>query len=422
MAVRPHVVVIGAGFGGIATVRALRDAPVDVTLVDRDNYHLFQPLLYQVATSVLDPSQIAYPIRAILRRCPNAAFRLAAVTGIDLDGRRVLTDRGDIGYDQVVIAAGSVTNYFGIAGLDRRSFALKNLGQALLLRTRILEHFERAAAEPDAEERRRLLTFAIVGGGPTGVEFAGALSELIHLVLRKDFPELDVAQVLIVLADTQDHVLSPFARSLRRVAQDALQAKGVTLRLGVMVSDVDRAGLQLAGGGRLDAATVVWMGGVRAAPLAAELAVEHGAQGRIRVDPLTLRLPNRDDAYAIGDIAELGDGAAALPMLAPVAIQGGQHVAAWITAGLRGDTIPSFRYRDKGTMATIGRNSAVAQVGRLRLSGFIGWLAWLFVHLILLVGFRSRIVVLVNWAWDYFFRDRPVRLITVPDPKQPGEG
>jgi len=395
---------------------------VDVTLVDRDNYHLFQPLLYQVATSVLDPSQIAYPIRAILRRCRNAKFKMAAVTGIDLDGRRVLTSQGDIAYDRLVIAAGSVTNYFGIKGLDRRSFALKNLGQADLLRTRILEHFERAAAESDPEERRRLLSFAIVGGGPTGVEFAGALSELIHHVLSRDFPEIDVTQVRIVLADTQDHVLTPFARPLRRVAQRALEAKGVVLRLGVMVKDVDRAGLQLADGGRLDAATVVWMGGVRAAPLADALNSERGAQGRIRVDARSLRLIGRDDAYAIGDIAQLGDGSSPLPMLAPVAIQGGQHVAARIAAELSGQSVAAFSYRDKGTMATIGRHAAVAQVGRIRVSGFVGWLAWLFVHLILLVGFRSRIIVLINWAWDYFFRDRPVRLITVPDPKQPGEG
>ena len=421
---RPRVVVLGAGFGGLTAARALRRAPVDAVLVDQHNYHLFQPLLYQVATALLDPSEIAYPVRAALRRQRNVDFRLARVTGVDLDRRRVLTSSGEIAYDHLVVAPGAVNNYFGLQSVEQHAHGLKSLGEALAVRNHLLSCFERAAWARDPAARRALLTVVLVGGGATGVELAGAISELVHLVLRKDFPHLDLGEVRILVVEAGGTLLTAFAPSLQRAAVRSLERKQVNLLFHGQVASVDEGGVTLQDGRRLDAATVVWTAGVRAAPMGAWLGQPTDRQGRVAVGP-TLQLPGHPEVFVIGDVARVDDGhGGTLPQLAPVAIQEAEHVAASIAASLRGEPLRPFRYHDRGTMATIGRNAGIAQIGPIRLSGFLGWVTWLTVHLVLLIGFRSRLVALLNWGWDYVVYDRPVRLIAAPAPlgdKEPEE-
>ncbi len=412
------MVVVGAGFGGLATVQSLAHADVDVTLVDRRNYHLFQPLLYQVASALLDPSDIARPVRAILRRIPNCDFRLAEVTGVDLARRVLRTTTGDLAYDHLVLATGSANNYFGIELVAERAYGLKDLGEALALRARVLEAFEQASRTDDAEARRTLLTFAVVGAGPTGVEYAGALSELVHHVLNRDFPSIDTGEVDIVLIEATGAVLGSFPPGLGRRAEAALRRKGVRILIRRQVAGVSGGEVLLAGGGGLRAATMVWTAGVEAERPPQMDGVPRVQQSRIPVTPDTLEVAGHPEVHAIGDVAACPDARGQpLPMLAPVAIQQGKHVAKVIAARTRGRPAPTaFRYRNKGTMATVGRNVAVAQIGPLRLSGLIGWLTWLLVHLMSLVSFRSRLLVLAGWAWNYIFYDRPVRLIVAPTP------
>jgi NADH dehydrogenase len=411
---RPRVLVVGAGFGGLAAARALRDVAVDVLLVDQHNFHLFQPLLYQVATALLDPSEIAYPVRAAVRRHRNVDFRLARVTGIDLERRRVATTGGELAYDRLVVAAGAVNNFFGLESAEDHAHGLKSLGEALAVRNHLLSCFERAAWTDDPVARRRLQTVVLVGGGATGVELAGAVSELVHLVLRKDFRHLDLGEVEIQVVEAGDTLLGAFAPSLQRSAVRHLERKGVRLVFGAQVAGVDELGVSLRDGRRIEAATVVWTAGVKGSPVGEWLGAPVDRQGRVEVGP-TLQLPGHPEVFVIGDLARVADGQGApLPQLAPVAMQQAGHVAQSIAASLRGDAPTAFRYHDRGTMATIGRNAGVAQIGPLRLTGFLGWVTWLFVHLMLLVGFRSRVVALLNWAVDYVFYDRPVRLIAAP--------
>ncbi|TMD03748.1 MAG: FAD-dependent oxidoreductase, partial [Chloroflexi bacterium] len=312
---RPRVVVLGAGFGGLAAARALGDVPVDVVLVDQHNYHLFQPLLYQVATALLDPSEIAYPVRAAVRRRRNVSFRLARVTGVDLEARRLDTTAGDLDYDHLVVAAGAVNNYFGVDSAEEHAHGLKSLGEALAVRNHLLSCFERAAWTEDPVARRRLHTVVLVGGGATGVELAGAVSELVHLVLRKDFPDLDLGEVDIVIVEGGDTVLGAFAPSLQRSAIRSLERKGVRLAFGAQVADVDENGVTLRDGGRIEAATVVWTAGVRGSPVGAWLA-EPDRQGRVAVGP-TLQLPGHPEVFVIGDLARVLDGRGRpLPQLA----------------------------------------------------------------------------------------------------------
>ncbi|HYA00484.1 MAG TPA: NAD(P)/FAD-dependent oxidoreductase [Candidatus Binatia bacterium] len=419
---RPRVVVVGAGFGGLAAARSLRRAGVSATLVDRHNYHLFQPLLYQVASALLDPSDVAHPVRAILRRWPGFDFRLADVEGVDIEGHRLLTSTGDIGFDHLVLATGSANSYFGNQAVADRAYGLKDLGEALALRARVLEVFEAASRTESAEQRRSLLTFVVVGAGPTGVEYAGALSELVGHVLRRDFPRLDVSLVRIVLVEATKQVLGAFPPGLGRRAAAALRRKGVLVLLDHAVAGMTGSEVRFADGSRIAAATMVWTAGVAAERLAGADPFERAAQGRIPVRRDTLEVIGHPGIHAIGDLAACpGEDGKPLPMLAPVAIQQGHHVGRVITARLRGKPEPGpFTYRDKGTMATVGRNVAVAQVGPLRLGGFIGWLTWLFVHLMYLVSFRSRLLVLIGWAWNYVFYDRPVRLIAAPTPPRHG--
>ncbi|MDQ6848176.1 MAG: NAD(P)/FAD-dependent oxidoreductase [Candidatus Dormibacteraeota bacterium] len=413
---RPRVVIVGAGFGGLSAARALRRADAEVLVIDRHNYHLFQPLLYQVASGLLDPAEIAHPVRTILRGHGNTDVRMDEVHGIDLD-RKIVRCATDVPYDHLIVAAGAVTNYFGNDSLAANTIGLKNLGDALALRATVLARFESAAESTDQDERGRLLTFVVVGGGPTGVEYAGALSELFLHVLPKDFPRLDFAPARVVLIEGRERLLDAFHPRLGAMAAGVLCRRRVEVHLGRTVTHAQVGGITLDDGTGIEAATVIWTAGVRASPLGEQLAERTARSGRVPVRP-TLQLPDRDDVQVIGDLAEFDDAGEPLPMLAAVAIQQGEHAAANVIAMVDGGTATAFHYHDKGTMATVGRNYAVVQLGRIRVAGFIGWLMWLFVHLTYIITFRSKTVVLINWAWNYIFYDRPVRLITEVGPER----
>ncbi|MGH7762954.1 MAG: NAD(P)/FAD-dependent oxidoreductase [Candidatus Dormibacteraceae bacterium] len=406
----PRVVIAGAGFGGLTCARALRHAAVDVLLVDRNNYHLFTPLLYQVASALLDPGEIARPVRELIRPISNVDFRQAEVSGVDMGRRELKTDHGPIAYDYLVLATGAQSDYFDNQSLAQHTFGLKDLGDGLALRNRVLSQFESSRWVTDPSRRKALLTFAVIGGGPTGVEMAGALSELIHLVLRKDYRDLDLAEVVVLLLEAAPHVLGTFEPPLREAARKSLLKKGVQVMLGAKVESVGDDAVRLADRREIPAGTVIWTAGVRASELGAAVGVQLVRQKRILVEA-TLQVPGHPVVFVIGDLSGATDAEVLLPMLIPVAMQEGKHVAATIDEMVRNGAAKAFRYKDPGIMATIGRNSAVAELGAVRLSGFLGWLMWLAVHLVNVISFRSRILVLVNWAWDYVFYDRPIRLI-----------
>lgn len=415
-----RIVVIGGGFGGLACVRALDGAPADVLLVDARNYHLFTPLLYQVATALLDPSDIAYPFRTIFRRSANVRFRQARVTGVDFEAQRVHTVAGDdIAYDTLVLATGSTNAYFGNPGLAERTIGMKALDEAMRLRNHVLSCLERAAQATDPVERAGWLTFVIVGGGPTGVEYAGALAELLEMVLGRDFPELAPGSGRVVLVEGADRLLGTFHPRLGAYAADTLRHRGVEVRLSSLVREATATGATLSSDETIESRTIVWSAGVGPTdplPPDGDGAVVRSRSHRLAVDG-HLRL--RPRVYAIGDVASVAPGTrqqGELPMLSPPAMQEGRYVARMIRAGeaaVAGQ--PPFRYQDKGTMATIGRRAAVAQVGPLRLRGVLGWITWLVVHLYYLIGFRNRLAVLASWSWDYLRRDRPIRLIVRSD-------
>jgi NADH dehydrogenase len=412
MAVVPKVVVIGAGFGGLEVARHLKGAPVDVTIVDQHNFHTFQPLLYQVATAGLNAADVAHAVRGLFHRQSNVRFRQGRVTGVDWLARTVAVDgHPDVSFDHLVVAGGATVTYFGTPGAAEHGFALYTLGDATRLRNHIVRRFEAADADR-AELDRGGLTFVVVGGGPTGVETAGALAELFAMVFRKDYPSLDVARARIVLVEMQDHLLHPFKPSSRRHALETLRSRGVEVRLGAKVAAVDTDTVTFADGEELPCQTLVWAAGVQANPLAATIGVAQDRGGRIVVDP-DLRLPEHPGAWAIGDIAAARDRKGdLLPQLAPVAMQSGRHVARQIRRLMAGQPTEPFRYRDRGTMATIGRRAAVAELpGGIRLRGAPAWLAWLGLHLVFLVGKRNRASVLLNWAWNYLTWDRGPRLI-----------
>lgn len=415
-----HVVVVGAGFAGLNTVRGLKRSPVDITLIDSHNYHLFQPLLYQVATAGLDGDDIAYPVRGTLRRQRNARFRLGRVDGVDLTERRVRLDDGSvIEYDALVLAIGAITATFGVPGVEEHAHGLKSLADAERLRTTLLHRFEHASAavgsKGDRANRRNddhLLDVVIVGGGPTGVELAGGVRELYDKVLAKDFPELDARRARITLVEATDRVLGTFAPRLSDRAATALRKRNVTLELGTGVAEIHADRVELADGRSVPAGTIVWAAGVRAHPMAEAFGLPVDRNGRVVVRD-DLSVEGHREVFVIGDVAASpSDDGAPLPQVAQVAIQGGRHVARTIDARLAGQATKPFHYKDKGAMATIGRNAAVAELpSGVQLSGPIGWLAWLALHLLYLIGFRNRANVLVNWAWNYLTYDRGARLI-----------
>jgi NADH dehydrogenase len=409
---RHRVVVVGGGFGGLACARAMDRKPVDVLLLDRHNYHLFTPLLYQVATSLLNPSDIAYPHRSIFRRSPNVRFRQARVVGVDLDRKVVRTHEEDeFAYDSLVLATGSENNYFANEDLARHTLGMRTLAEAMRLRNHVLSCLELAARADSMEERRAWLTFVIAGGGPTGVEYAGALDELLKLVLGRDFPELDRSLARIVLVEGQDRLLGAFHPRLGAYAARILRDLGIEVRTSTLVQKATDELVALSDGNEIATRTIVWSAGVRPTdPLEGDL--ERSRSRRLRVDR-HLRLAGHPEVFVIGDAASVPDDGGELPMLSPPAMQAGRFVARAIVAGATGSTnrLKPFRFVNKGTMATIGRRAAVADLHGLKLKGTIGWLAWLLVHIYYLIGFRNRAVVLASWGWDYLRRDRPIRLI-----------
>ncbi len=411
---RPRIVIIGAGFGGLTA--AMRLGRVDATLIviDRRNHHLFQPLLYQVATAALSPADIAAPIRGILARQTNTRVILGTVSGIDVSGRSVLIGERRIPYDQLVIATGARDSYFGHDEWAAVTSGLKTIEEATAMRRRILIAFERAEDSDDEAERRRLLTFVIIGGGPTGVELAGALAELARAALARDFRRIDPTTARIVLVEAEPRLLSSFAPRLSAVAARDLARLGVELRLGVRVTRCDPDGAVL-GDDRIESRTLIWAAGVAASPAAAWLGVEAGRGGRVPVGP-DLSLPGHPEIFVIGDTALVAGPRGPLPGVAPVAKQQGAYVARVIAARLGGAPAPGpFRYRDQGSLAEIGRKTAVIDFGRLRLTGRIAWLIWGSAHIYFLIGFRNRIATAINWLWLYLTHQRGARLITGQD-------
>lgn len=397
----PTVVIAGAGFGGLAAARALRGAPVRLVLLDRNNYHLFQPLLYQVATAGLQPGDIAYPVRVIFRRQKNVEFRMTELVGADLDRKVVVTSTGPVAYDHLVLALGAEPDFLGLDSVRRHAFPLKGLADAVAIRSRVLRCFEQAVHEPDGERRRRLLTMVVVGGGPTGVEMAGALAELVRLVLARDLRGLDLKEVKVVLLEASSRILPTFDEDLSAAAARSLGRKGVEVRTNTAVEECDGHTVHLRGGQLLPAATVVWAAGVRASSFGKTIGLERARLDRIVVEP-TLALPGRPEVSVIGDAASVTNRGQPIPMMAPPAIQMGRAAARNVLLRLEGKPAVPFRYRDPGSLATIGRNAAVAHVRGLKFTGFPAWVVWLGVHLVWLIGFRNRLVVLVNWAWEYF--------------------
>jgi NADH dehydrogenase len=408
---RPRVVIVGGGFGGLAAARALRRAAVDVTLVDRRNHHLFQPLLYQVATAGLSPADIAYPIRSVLRRQANASVLLAEAIGVDVARRELVLKDGRLAYDYLILATGARHAYFGHEEWEPLAPGLKSLEDALEIRRRILLAFEKAERETHPDARRALLTIVVVGGGPTGVELAGAIAEIARQVMKSDFRAIDPTETRVILVEAGPRVLSSFPESLSAHAAEELVERGVEVRTGVRVTAIDDASVSF-GNERIAAETVLWAAGVAASPLVASLGAPIDSVGRVKIEP-DCSIPGHPEIFVIGDAqTAVQPNGAPLPGVAPVAMQQGRYVARAIGATIAGKPREPFDYVDKGNLATIGRAAAVAHIGRVKLWGLPAWLLWLVVHILYLVGFRNRVIVLINWAWAYLTLSRGARLIT----------
>ncbi len=414
MSTVPHVVIVGGGFGGLTVAKALRKAKVRVTLVDRENHHCFQPLLYQVATASLSPGQIAVPIRGVLGPQENTHVVLDEAREVDLSAHTLTLRGGDVlTWDYLVAATGAKTNYFGHDEWAKHAGGLKSLRDALRIREKVLLAFEEAEDERDEKRRKGLLTFVVIGGGPTGVEMAGAISELARQVLSDDFKRIKPDHIRVLLVEMADRVLTPFSPDVSAKAQRQLEDLGVEVRTKVGVTDIDALGVTLADGERIEAAAVVWATGVKPTSFAAMLGVPLHKSGRVLVDA-SCAAEGQKNVFAIGDMAFfLPEGAKApLPGVAQVAMQQGEHVAKSIKRDLAGKPRETFSYFDKGSMATIGRSRAVVEAGKLKLSGLLAWLAWCFIHVIYLIGFHNRIVVMLTWLWSYMTFRRGARLIT----------
>lgn len=422
----PKVVVIGAGFGGLSVARALAGAPVQVTVVDRTNHHLFQPLLYQVAMAGLSPAEIAWPIRSILSRDPQAQVLLAEVTGIDLAAQKVILHEDVLSFDYLVVAAGGRTSYYGHPEWEAFAPGLKDLDDAVDIRRRVLLAFEAAERETDPDMLQKLLTFVVVGGGPTGVELAGALAELAKFVLARDFRRINPLSTRVILIEGGDRILGSFSESVSAKALEQLVELGVEVRLKARVSNIDQRGVYL-GDQLIPSHTVIWGAGVEGSPLGKLLGAPVDRAGRVLINP-DLTIPNHSNVFVIGDLAAFLHQAGPLkgqplPGVSPVAMQQGRLVAENILRTLKGQPYQTFEYVDKGSMATIGRKRAVAAMGKLELSGFMAWMAWLLVHIFFLIGFRNRAIVLFSWTWSYFTYGRGARLITgrIVEPEQAQE-
>jgi len=406
----PQVVIIGGGFGGLDAARGLKGAPVRVTLLDRHNHHVFQPLLYQVATAALSPGDIASPIRWILRHQANIEVQLADVRSIDPGNHIVLTDRDPVPYDFLIVAAGAAHAYFGHPEWADRAPGLKTLDDALEMRRRVLLAFEAAERVKDSAEQRRLLTFVIVGGGPTGVELAGGLAEIARQTLRDDFRHIQPESARILLLEGGPYLLAAFPESLRQAARTSLDKLGVEVRTGAAVTGVDDEGVTV-GGERIAAQTILWAAGVAASPLAASLGVPLDRAGRVVADA-TLTVPGHPEIFVAGDICSFQQDGRPLPGVAQVAKQQGAQAARNVLHAVRSEPLEPFRYRNYGNVATIGRGSAVVDIGPVRASGWFAWIFWLFLHVFWLIGFRNRVAVLGEWAWAYLTFQRRIRLIT----------
>ena len=407
----PRVVIIGGGFAGLTVAKALRNAPVAITLLDRQNHHLFQPLLYQVATGALNPSDIASPIRRILRNQRNVEVLLADVTSIDTDSRTVHVGEGDeFRYDYLIVAAGANHAYFGHDEWASFAPGLKTIDDALEIRRRVFFAFEAAEREPERTSQAPWLTFVIVGGGPTGVELAGALVEIARHAITKDFRRIDPALSRVLLLEGSPRLLSAFDPVLSEKAKEQLEAMGVEVQLGRHVTSIDAEGVDI-GPERIASKTVIWSAGVAASPIARSLGAKLDRSGRVEVLP-DLTVSAHPEIFVIGDLASITCEGRPVPGVAPAAIQQGEHAAKNVVRGVKGLPSLPFSYFDKGSRATIGRGSGIALVGKIKLSGGIAWLAWLFIHIVFLIGFRNRIFVLISWAWSYITYDRGARLIT----------
>ncbi len=406
----PHVVILGGGFAGLTAARTLRRAPVRVTIVDQRNHHLFQPLLYQVATAALNPGDIAYPIRAVVRRQRNTRTILARVDGIDLQQRRVQLADGVLDYDYLLLATGASHSYFGNDAWATWAPGLKTIEDALEIRRRVLSAFEAAERQLDAKDLRATLTFVVVGAGPTGVELAGALMEIGRLTVAKDFRSFDPRTLRVVLVEAADRVLPPYHATLSAKAKAQLEHLGVEVRLGARVTKIDATGVWL-GEEHLDARTVLWAAGVAASPLGKGLGVPLDRAGRVQVQP-DLSVPGHARVFVAGDLMSMMQDGKPVPGVAPAAIQSGRAAARNIVASVHGRATKPFRYFDKGSLATIGRAKAVGQIGPLRFSGYFAWLVWWVIHIAYLIGFRNRLVVMIGWAWNYLSFGRGARLIT----------
>ncbi len=416
---RPRVVIVGGGFGGLSAARLLARAPVDVTLIDRRNHHLFQPLLYQVATAALNASDIAIPIRRIVRDQRNVEVLLAEARGIDFGARTLELDEGSVSYDRLIVATGARHSYFGQEAWTPFAPGLKSIADALEIRRRVLSAFERAEREEDPERRREWLTFVVVGAGPTGVELSGALCEIARHSLARDFRHFDPAQARVILLEGSDRVLPPYRPSLGEKARSQLARLGVEVRTGQRVTAITGEGVA-AGDEWIATRTVLWAAGVKGSGFGTALGVALDRAGRVLVQP-DLTIAGHPEVFVVGDLACLTLDSVQVPGVAPAAMQGGRHAARNVLRSLRGEPLLPFAYKDKGALATIGRSSAVADFRRFTLSGVLAWAAWLLLHLLFLVGFRNRAIVVFQWAWSFFSYDRGARLITGPLRRDPDQ-